>query len=102
MGYNTSMSITDLKLPIELAELRRVLRKHGVISASVFGSFAQGTATATSDLDLLVTMDDDYSLFDLGGLQYELDERLPGGVDIATKLHPRFEPYITPDLIKIL
>lgn len=96
------MTATDLKLPIELDELQQVLRKHGVISASVFGSYAKGSAKPASDLDLLVTMAEDYSLFDLGGLQYELEQRLPGGVDIATKLHPRFEPYITPDLIKVL
>jgi hypothetical protein len=41
-------------------------------------------------------------LFDLGGLQYELESVTKKNVDIATHLHPRFEPYITPDLVKIL
>ena len=96
------MTATTLNLPIPLEELRQILRYHGVIKASVFGSYARGEAKPSSDLDLLVTLDSSYSLFDLGGLQYELDQRLPSGVDVATKLNPRFEPYITPDLVEIL
>jgi hypothetical protein len=95
------MVSTDLQLPIELDELRGIFKKYGVIHASVFGSYARGEAGPDSDLDLLVTLDGSRSLFDLGGLQYELDERLPGGVDIATKLNRYFEPYIKPDLIEI-
>jgi predicted nucleotidyltransferase len=96
------MTTQELQLPIELHELRTILKKHGVISASVFGSYARGEARPDSDLDLLVKLAPGRSLFDLGGLQYELEEVTKHSVDVATKLHPRFEPYITPDLIKIL
>ncbi|MHB1865501.1 MAG: nucleotidyltransferase family protein [Candidatus Saccharimonadales bacterium] len=96
------MTTRDLELPINITELRHILKKHGVVSASVFGSFARGEAGPDSDLDLLVTQTPESSLFDLGGLQYELEETLNRRVDIATKLNPRFEPYITPDLIEIL
>ena len=96
------MTATELQLPIELEELRRIFKKHGIVHASVFGSYARGEAKPDSDLDLLVTLDGSRSLFDLGGLQYELDQRIIGGVDIATKLNKHFEPYITPDLIEIL
>ncbi len=98
----TTMRAQELELPIPLEELRALLRKHGVIKAQLFGSYARGEATAESDLDLLVQMNDDYSLFDLGGLQYELAERIPGGADVATKLNRHFEPFIIPDLIEIL
>ena len=96
------MSVDDLALPIEMKELQRILREHGVISAQLFGSYARGEQTETSDLDLLVKMEDGRDLWDLGGLQYDLSERLGKKVDIATKLNKHFEPYITPDLIKIL
>jgi hypothetical protein len=100
--YNRDMTTAELQLPIELQELRAILKKHGVIKASVFGSYARGEASANSDLDLLVELKKGRSLFDLGGLQFELDQRLSGGVDIATKLNRHFEPYITPDLVEIL
>lgn len=96
------MTAATLQLPIELEELRRILKKHGVVSASVFGSRARGDARPDSDLDLLVTLAPERSLFDLGGLQFELEEITKHNVDVATKLHPRFEPYITPDLIEVL
>jgi predicted nucleotidyltransferase len=78
------------------------LRKNGVKTASVFGSYARGDATAKSDLDLLVELADGKTYLDLGGLQYELQERFSVRADIATKLNRHFEPYITPELVSIL
>jgi hypothetical protein len=89
-------------LPISIDELRNTLRAHGVIKASVFGSFARGEATPESDLDLLVTLAPGKTYLDLGGLQYELEKNIPGGVDITTKLNRHFEPYITKDLMEVL
>lgn len=96
------MSVDQLALPIAIEELRRILREHGVVSAQLFGSYARGEQTEASDLDLLVTMDTGRDLWDLGGLQYDLSEKIGKKVDVATKLNKHFEPYITPDLIKIL
>jgi uncharacterized protein len=95
------MSVATLQLPIELDELRRIFKKHGVVSASVFGSYARGEAREDSDLDLLVQLESGRSAFDLVDLQMELEHTAHRKVDIATKLHPRFEPYITPDLTPI-
>jgi len=89
-------------LPISIDELRNTLRTHGVVKASIFGSFARGDATPESDLDLLVTLAPGKTYLDLGGLQYELEKNIPGGVDITTKLNRHFEPYITQDLVEIL
>lgn len=79
-----------------------MLQEYGVVRASVFGSYARGEATPASDLDLLVELDKGRTYLDLGGLQYELARRIPGGVDIATKLNRHFEPYILPELVEIL
>lgn len=87
-------------MPIE--ELRYLLRKNVVKAASVFGSYARGDATSTSDLDLLVELADEKTYLDLGGLQYELQERYSIRADIATKLNRHFEPYIVPELVKVL
>jgi len=93
---------TELQLPIPIEELRALLRKNGVKTASVFGSYARGDATPKSDLDLLVELADGKTYLDLGGLQYELQERFSVKADIATKLNRHFEPYITPELVSIL
>jgi predicted nucleotidyltransferase len=100
--YNERMSEKNLNLPIELEELRTILRNHGVIKASVFGSYSRGEGRAESDLDLLVTLDEGRTYLDLGGLQFELSERISGDVDIMTRLNRHFEPYIRDDLVEIL
>ena len=96
------MTASALSLPLPLDELQTILRANGVIKASVFGSFARGEATTQSDLDLLVTLAPGKTYLDLGGLQYELEKRVPGGVDITTKLNRHFAPFIQPDLVEVL
>lgn len=96
------MTSAELQLPMSIEELRTLLRKNGVKTASVFGSYARGEANNESDLDLLVELADGKTYLDLGGLQYELQERFSIRVDIATKLNRHFEPYITPELVNIL
>ena len=96
------MIAAALSLPMSLDELQTILRANGVIKASVFGSFARGEATAESDLDLLVTLAPGKTYLDLGGLQYQLEQRVPGGVDITTRLNRHFAPFIQPDLVEIL
>lgn len=100
--YNMLMNQPTIALPIPLEELQDSLRAHGVQKASVFGSYARGEATPESDLDLLVELAPGRDYLDLGGLQYELAQRIPGGVDIATKLNRHFAPYIEKDLVEIL
>lgn len=51
----------------------------------MFGSVAKKNATETSDIDLLVTLEPGRTLFDLGGLSYELEELLGRHVDVATR-----------------
>jgi predicted nucleotidyltransferase len=100
--YTVNMNSTELQLPIPIEELRIVLRKNGVKTASVFGSYARGEATKKSDLDLLVELADGKSYLDLGGLQDELQEHYSIKADIAIRLNHHFEPYITPELVSIL
>lgn len=56
-----------MELPIDLEELRRVLRHHGVRFALVYGSHAQGTAGAASDVDLGVWAEAPLDLWALAG-----------------------------------
>lgn len=53
-------------------------------NARVFGSVLSGTDTDGSDLDLLVDTLPGATLFDLGGLQVDLEEMLGVPVDLLT------------------
>lgn len=60
-------------------------KKYGATRIRVFGSVARGDADEQSDVDFLVDMEPGRSLFDLGGLQYELEKFLGRRVDIVTE-----------------
>ena len=65
-----------MELAIDLDELRRVLRRHGVQFALVYGSHAQGTAGRASDVDLGVWAESELDLWALTG-------ELPDIVDLV-------------------
>jgi predicted nucleotidyltransferase len=81
-----------------------LLREGGVIEASVFGSFTRGEVQPDSDLDLLVRYKDNVSLFDVGGLKYELEKLLGIKVDLISKdyLKPRIKKRILLESVRIL
>lgn len=95
------MSTADLQLPLPLDELRRILRDHGVVGASVFGSYARGEQTSKSDLDLFIKCRRGTSLFEVFDLQAELEKYAGVPVDLATKINPHFAEYIEPEMVEI-
>lgn len=76
------MGIEEL-LKTKREEVLRVAASHGAKNVRVFGSAARGDAGATSDVDLLVEMEDGRSLFDLAALWQDLEKLLGRRVDIA-------------------
>jgi len=77
------MALSEL-LQRKREEILRICAKYGARNVRVFGSVARGEADEQSDLDFLVEMDSGRSLFDLGGLQYELEQLLGCQVDVVT------------------
>ncbi|WP_448604938.1 nucleotidyltransferase family protein [Thermoleptolyngbya sp.] len=59
--------------------------KYGAYNVRVFGSVARGEADSKSDIDFLVEMEAERSLFDLGGLLMELQDLLHCPVDVVTE-----------------
>ena len=59
--------------------------KYGAYNVRVFGSVARGEARPDSDIDFLVDLEPGRSLFDLGGLLYELQSLLRVEVDVVTE-----------------
>lgn len=77
-------------LPSEiLAEHREqiiaVVRAHHGLAVEVFGSVARGEDRWDSDIDILVTFDDEAGYFDLGRIQSELEDLLGIPVDVVSK-----------------
>ncbi len=63
----------------------RIASEHGARNVRVFGSVARGTASETSDLDLLVAMEPGRSLLDLVALTQDLEDVLGRPVDVVTE-----------------
>lgn len=53
-----------------------ILKEKGVIRSSLFGSYAHGSVTRDSDIDVLVELPDGKDLLDLVDLQFALEDRL--------------------------
>ncbi len=64
--------------------MREMLVNYKVTNLRVFGSVLDETDVEGSDLDLLVDPIPGTTLFDLGGLQAELEETLGVPVDLLT------------------
>ena len=73
-----------------------ILRKNNVVKAALFGSYVTGDATTHSDIDLIVEFGAGKNLFDLVGLNLELEELLKRKVDVITyqSLHPLLKEII--------
>jgi predicted nucleotidyltransferase len=65
-------------------KVRPTLKKYKVKKAGIFGSVVRGEATDNSDVDILVELPDQASLFDLAGLKIDLEELLGKKVDVLT------------------
>ena len=98
------MNASNLQLPIKLDDLRTILKKYGIVSADIFGSYARGEAGPDSDLDLLVTYAPKTSLFKVIDLQDELEAAIGNKVELvsAKYIKPRLATRIKPDLVKII
>ncbi len=66
-----------------LATHQARLQDMGVRSLSVFGSVARGEADATSDVDLLVDLDENKDLFEFIAVKHYLEDALCRRVDLV-------------------
>ncbi len=96
------MSVQEL-LKARREEILRIAARRGARNVRVFGSIARGEATDTSDIDLLVDMEPDRSLLDLGGLWSDLNDLLEVRVDVVTErgLRPRIRERVLREAIPL-
>lgn len=78
------ITIPFIKQCLELTIMKLESGKK-IKSVSLFGSYSKGTATASSDIDLFLDVDNDFTLFDFADLQNELEKSLDKKIDLVTK-----------------
>ncbi len=80
------------------------MARRGVVRAGIFGSFARGDASESSDIDFLVEFEQGRTLLDLSGLRLDLCDAFGRDVDVATpgSLHPQLRERILRELVTIL
>lgn len=72
-------------LKLKHTDIVTIAARYGAHNVRVFGSVARAEADDASDIDFLVEMEPGRSLFDLGGMQSELETALGRRVDVVTE-----------------
>lgn len=88
-------TLADIEATLQ-AHLPDLRERYGVATLGVFGSYARGEQTGTSDLDLLVTFTQTPGLFEFVELKQHLEALLGVTVDLGMPeaLKPYLKPYI--------
>lgn len=86
----------SIALDLKRAAVREAANRFHTANPRVFGSVLHGADEDGSDLDLLVDALPGTTLFDLGGLQIELEDLLGVHVDVLTPgdLPPKFRQQV--------
>lgn len=81
-----------------------ILKEAGVKRSDLFGSVVRGDDTKDSDIDILIKAPEEMSLFDLAGLQTDLQEALGREIDLITynSIHPLLKDYILKDTMRLI
>jgi uncharacterized protein len=86
----------SIALAYHREKIQQLVLRFNTNNPRVFGSVVYGKDKEGSDLDLLVDVLPNTTLFDLGGLQIELEELLGVSVDVLTPgdLSPKFREQV--------
>lgn len=81
-----------------------ILKEAGVLRSSLFGSVARGEAGLDSDVDILVELPQNKTMFDLIDLEEKLETKLGKGVDLVTyrSVHHLLRDIIFKEQVQIL
>ena len=79
------MTTVERLLHDRRTDILRLATQHGARRVRIFGSIIRGTATESSDIDLLVAFEPDRSLLDLIGFKQDLRELLGREIDVVSE-----------------
>jgi len=89
---------TDDLLKKKRLEILGIAAQHGAKNVRLFGSIARGTATESSDVDILLEMEVGRSLLDLVAIKQDLEDLLGRQVHVVTE--PSLSPYLRDEVLK--
>jgi len=77
-----------------------VLKPYNPIEVALFGSYARGTETKDSDIDIAVEFPRGFTLFDMGAILNDFKEIHKLNIDLVDfrGMSDKFKRAITPDL----
>lgn len=77
-------------------KIQQYFRDKPVQKVEVIGSYARNEAQSSSDIDIIITLAQPVSLFDLSGYRLDLEDLLGISVDLTTRtgIDPLVLPYI--------
>ncbi|BBJ27753.1 nucleotidyltransferase family protein [Athalassotoga saccharophila] len=86
------------------SQILPVFKKYNVKRAGIFGSVARGEDNIQSDVDILIELDDNLSLFDYIRMKLEIEEILGKSVDLVeyNAIKPSIKNKILEEEIRIL
>ncbi len=93
----------SIALELKRSAVRQAASRFRTSNPRIFGSVLHGTDVDGSDLDLLVDALPGATLFDLGGLQCELESLLGIHVDLLTPgdLPPKFRAQVLAEALPV-
>lgn len=108
-GYVLDLIKEDIRPSVlKLCEIKKILKdvlgNHGITKIYLFGSYARGEATSSSDIDILCDKGNIKTFIEQGELEEELETRLGKKVDLVftTSYMPEyFKQQIEKDLIEL-
>jgi len=83
--------------------LEEIAKANDISYLAVFGSHARGEENLDSDIDLLIEFNKRKSLFDLVGIEQEMQDETGQKIDLQTinSISKYIKPYIKKDLTTI-
>ena len=74
------------------------MKKCGISNAGIFGSFVRGDSDEESDIDIVIEIEKDITLFDFINIKHELEEILNKKVDLVE--YSALKPFIRDSILK--
>ena len=102
-GENEGQMSRDEVLALLRAHKPMLERRFGIVDLAVFGSFARDSATAGSDIDILVRFDGPATSKRYFGAQFYIEDLLGRSVDLVTDsaLRRELRPYVEREAINV-